>query len=156
MDAFTISVSHGLQYGVPLRASSAPWSGCAFEPAGMTDDPEVRIANSLVDYLFRRLALEYIPTRSASSSGSLACLNAQPTLPASRRPPRRPFRALTRQPIRLPCTPCCVGRTHPDCNGSPLRMTWVQMTRAGSCLSAPKVRHHQRLQLDIQGCGEPT
>jgi len=56
MDAFAISLSHGLQYGVPLRAFVDAFTGMRFEPAGMTDDPDLRISTSLIDYLFRRLA----------------------------------------------------------------------------------------------------
>lgn len=59
MDAFAIAVSHGLQYGVPLSAFSAAYIGSMFEPRGFTDDPEIRSAQSIVDYLFRRLELEY-------------------------------------------------------------------------------------------------
>src|SRR5690606_4457142 len=61
MDAFAISLSHGLQYGVPLRAFVEAFVGMRFEPAGITDDPDIRIASSLIDYLFRRLAVEYLP-----------------------------------------------------------------------------------------------
>ena len=46
MDAFAISVSHGLQYGVPLRSFVETFTSMRFEPAGMTDDPDIRIANS--------------------------------------------------------------------------------------------------------------
>ena len=60
MDAFAISVSHGLQYGVPLRSYVEAFTNMRFEPAGLTDDPELRIATSIVDYIFRRLALEYL------------------------------------------------------------------------------------------------
>ena len=60
MDAFAISVSHGLQYGVPLKSYIEAFTNVRFEPAGITDDPELRIASSLVDYIFRRLALEYL------------------------------------------------------------------------------------------------
>ena len=56
MDAFAISVSHGLQYGVPLEAFVEKFTNMRFEPAGMTDDPDLRFATSLVDYIFRRLA----------------------------------------------------------------------------------------------------
>ena len=59
MDAFAISVSMGLQYGVPLRAFVEKFTNMRFEPAGMTDDPDLRFATSLVDYIFRRLAVEY-------------------------------------------------------------------------------------------------
>jgi ribonucleoside-diphosphate reductase alpha chain len=82
MDAFAISVSHGLQYGVPLEAFVGALVGMRFEPAGMTDDPEVRIANSLVDYLFRRLAIEYLPLDVRESLGVLGTSErVQPTLP---------------------------------------------------------------------------
>ncbi|MYJ14363.1 MAG: vitamin B12-dependent ribonucleotide reductase, partial [Acidimicrobiia bacterium] len=60
MDAFAIAVSYGLQYGVPLRAYVDAFCGMRFEPAGVTDDGDVRIASSLMDYLFRRLALTYL------------------------------------------------------------------------------------------------
>ena len=55
MDAFAISLSLGLQYGVPLEAFVEKFTNMRFEPAGMTDDPDLRIATSLVDYIFRRL-----------------------------------------------------------------------------------------------------
>ncbi|MFW2383456.1 MAG: vitamin B12-dependent ribonucleotide reductase [Acidimicrobiales bacterium] len=60
MDGFAISVSHGLQYGVPLRNFVDTFTGMRFEPAGMTDDPDVRIASSIMDYLFRKLAVLYM------------------------------------------------------------------------------------------------
>ncbi|MGA7615349.1 MAG: vitamin B12-dependent ribonucleotide reductase, partial [Thermoanaerobaculia bacterium] len=60
MDAFAISVSHGLQYGVPLRSFVEAFTNMRFEPAGMTDDPDIRFASSLLDYIFRRLAVDYL------------------------------------------------------------------------------------------------
>ncbi len=60
MDAFAISLSHGLQYGVPLRTFVETFTGMRFEPAGMTDDPDLRIATSIMDYLFRKLAVLYL------------------------------------------------------------------------------------------------
>jgi ribonucleoside-diphosphate reductase alpha chain len=60
MDAFAISVSMGLQHGVPLATFVRHFTNMRFEPAGMTDDPELRFASSLVDYIFRRLAVEYM------------------------------------------------------------------------------------------------
>ncbi|MGH3624243.1 MAG: vitamin B12-dependent ribonucleotide reductase, partial [Sciscionella sp.] len=61
MDAFSMSISVGLQYGIPLEFYVSKFSNLRFEPAGMTDDPDVRIATSVLDYLFRRLALDYLP-----------------------------------------------------------------------------------------------
>jgi ribonucleoside-diphosphate reductase alpha chain len=64
MDAFAISVSIGLQYGVPLEAFVSKFINMRFEPAGMTDDAEVKFASSIVDYMFRRLAIEYLPAET--------------------------------------------------------------------------------------------
>ena len=82
MDAFAISVSHGLQYGVPLEAFVDMFVNTRFEPAGMTDDPDLRFATSLVDYIFRRLAVEYLPVEKREALGVLTVgERTQPTLP---------------------------------------------------------------------------
>jgi len=60
VDALAIAVSIGLQYGVPLESFVQKFTNLKFEPAGMTDDPDIRIAQSIVDYIFRRLALDYL------------------------------------------------------------------------------------------------
>ncbi|MGH3094597.1 MAG: vitamin B12-dependent ribonucleotide reductase [Streptosporangiales bacterium] len=67
MDAFSIAISIGLQYGVPLETFVRQFTNLRFEPAGLTDDPDVRMAQSIMDYVFRRLALDYLPyeTRAA-------------------------------------------------------------------------------------------
>jgi ribonucleoside-diphosphate reductase alpha chain len=61
MDAFAIAVSVGLQYGVPLETYVTKFMNMKFEPSGMTNDPDIRFASSIVDYVFRRLALDYLP-----------------------------------------------------------------------------------------------
>ena len=61
MDAFAIAVSLGLQYGVPLEAYVSKFINTKFEPSGMTNDPDIRFATSIVDYVFRRLALDHLP-----------------------------------------------------------------------------------------------
>jgi ribonucleoside-diphosphate reductase alpha chain len=82
MDAFAISVSHGLQYGVPLRAFVDMYTNMRFEPAGITDDAEIRFASSLVDYIFRRLAVEYLSAEERAELGILTVdERMQPTLP---------------------------------------------------------------------------
>jgi len=60
MDSFAISVSHGLQYGVPLKSYVKTLMGTSFAPAGITDDKDIRTASSITDYIFRRLALDYL------------------------------------------------------------------------------------------------
>ena len=69
MDAFSIAVSIGLQYGVPLETFVEKFANQRFEPAGMTDDADIRMAQSVMDYIFRRLALDYLPFESRSSLG---------------------------------------------------------------------------------------
>ena len=82
MDAFAISLSHGLQYGVPLAAFVETFVGVRFEPAGITDDPDIRIATSLMDYLFRKLAVMYLtPTERAALGVYTTGERTQPTLP---------------------------------------------------------------------------
>jgi ribonucleoside-diphosphate reductase alpha chain len=82
MDSFAISVSHGLQYGVPLRAFVETFTNRRFEPAGMTDDPDIRIATSLVDYIFRKLAVMYLSLEEREEIGVLTTgERTQPTLP---------------------------------------------------------------------------
>ena len=82
MDAFAKSISYGLQYGVPLRAFVEAFTNMRFEPAGMTDDPDIRFATSIMDYLFRRLAIEYLSYDERSELGIHTIdERLQPTLP---------------------------------------------------------------------------
>ena len=60
MDSFAISMSHGLQFGVPLKSYVKTLRGTSFAPFGITDDPEIRTASSVTDYIMRRLALDYL------------------------------------------------------------------------------------------------
>ncbi|KRV51457.1 vitamin B12-dependent ribonucleotide reductase [Wenjunlia vitaminophila] len=69
MDAFSIAVSVGLQYGVPLETYVSKFTNMRFEPAGLTDDPDLRMAQSIVDYIFRRLALDFLPFETRSALG---------------------------------------------------------------------------------------
>jgi ribonucleoside-diphosphate reductase alpha chain len=71
MDAFSIAVSIGLQYGVPLETFVEKFTNLRFEPAGMTDDSDIRMAQSMMDYIFRRLALDYLPFDQRSAMGLL-------------------------------------------------------------------------------------
>ena len=135
MDAFAMAISHGLQYGVPLRAYVDAFTGMRFEPAGITDDPDIRIATSLLDYLFRRLAVEYLePEERHGLAIYTTDERIQPTLPGVEEQvpvtvsgdvvepdPPSPF---TRQTPRDSAAPVCF-----DCG--------VLMVRAGSCHACP-------------------
>ncbi|PJE65091.1 ribonucleoside-diphosphate reductase, adenosylcobalamin-dependent [Candidatus Saccharibacteria bacterium CG10_big_fil_rev_8_21_14_0_10_47_8] len=60
MDAFGVSVSYGLQFGVPLKNYVRNFTNTSFAPAGITDDPDIRTASSIIDYIFRRLGKTYL------------------------------------------------------------------------------------------------
>jgi ribonucleoside-diphosphate reductase alpha chain len=135
MDAFAISVSHGLQYGVPLRAFVQAFVGMRFEPAGMTDDPDLRISTSIVDYLFRKLSLMYL---DPLERGELNILSTderiQPTLPGVEESVTETRQGMDMSP-HLP-TPQAAERRYVDIRATDAPLCMVcgnQMVRAGSC-----------------------
>jgi len=71
MDAFSMAISVGLQYGIPLESYVAKFTNMRFEPAGITDDADIRMASSVMDYIFRRLALDHLPYEQRSELGIL-------------------------------------------------------------------------------------
>ena len=104
MDAFSIAVSIGLQYGVPLETYVSKFTNLRFEPAGLTDDPDVRMAQSIMDYIFRRLALDYLTfeTRSAWASTPPRSASASSRPAPTSRSPRSPTRQLEDELESLP------------------------------------------------------
>jgi ribonucleoside-diphosphate reductase alpha chain len=72
MDAFSMAISISLQYGVPLEKWVEKFTNMRFEPAGITDDPDIRIASSVMDYVFRRLALDHLPYETRAEMGILS------------------------------------------------------------------------------------
>jgi ribonucleoside-diphosphate reductase alpha chain len=148
MDAFAISVSHGLQYGVPLEAFVEMFTNMRFEPAGMTDDPDIRFATSLVDYIFRRLAVEYMDPQKREAMGIMTVgERLQPTLPGVEEattpiapsldlPPedRAPSAALNLHPSVRP------AEETPRARATEVVLCHVcgdMMQRAGSCYACP-------------------
>ena len=69
MDSFSIAISIALQYGVPLEAFVSKFVNMRFEPAGLTDDPDIRMSQSIMDYIFRRLALDHLPAEQRAGLG---------------------------------------------------------------------------------------
>ncbi len=86
MDAFSIAVSIALQYGVPLEAFVSKFTNMRFDPAGMTDDPDIRMAQSIMDYIFRRLALDYLPYEERAALGIHTAEERAATLAAQSAP----------------------------------------------------------------------
>ncbi len=89
MDAFSIAISVGLQYGIPLESYVAKFTNMRFDPAGITDDPDIRMATSVMDYIFRRLALDHLSYEERGELGILtteertAQLNGEDHAPAA-------------------------------------------------------------------------
>jgi ribonucleoside-diphosphate reductase alpha chain len=69
MDSFATSISIGLQYGVPLEVLVNKFVHMRFEPSGYTSNPQIRIAKSITDYMFRWLALKFLPRESQIALG---------------------------------------------------------------------------------------
>ncbi|MBM4778049.1 MAG: vitamin B12-dependent ribonucleotide reductase [Archangiaceae bacterium] len=68
MDSFATAISLALQYGVPLQVLADKFSHTRFEPAGFTNNPDLPIAKSITDYIFRWLSLKFLPQEGASES----------------------------------------------------------------------------------------
>ena len=71
MNSFMISVSLGLQYGVPLEVYVSKFSHMRFEPSGMTNDPDIRAAKSIVDYIFRWMGKKFLSADQQEEAGIL-------------------------------------------------------------------------------------
>ena len=132
MDAFSISISLGLQHGVPLATYVRKFANMKFEPSGMTDDADLRIATSLVDYIFRRLALDYLSPSEREELGVLSVSERlQPTLPdiAEQATPSIGIEQ-PRQPVAVTEKPLARAEQHdaPMCYSC-----GNAMQRAGSC-----------------------
>src|SRR4029077_20231259 len=80
MDAFSIAISVGLQYGIPLESYVAKFTNMRFKPAGLTDDADIRIASSVMDYIFRRLALDHLPYEQRAALGILSAAERSASL----------------------------------------------------------------------------
>jgi ribonucleoside-diphosphate reductase alpha chain len=162
MDAFAKSISYGLQYGVPLRAFVEAFTNMRFEPAGMTDDPDIRIASSIMDYLFRRLGLEYLTYDERVELGIFSRdERLQPTLPGVdetvvetnsgnemvQDPKTIPSAGELADQMNAGLAPLAPSTDHSPAQGMPRVITHsdapmcmqcgVQMQRAGSCHACP-------------------
>ncbi|MEZ5216515.1 MAG: hypothetical protein R2715_07970 [Ilumatobacteraceae bacterium] len=162
MDAFAKTISYGLQYGVPLRAFVEAFTNMRFEPAGMTDDPDIRFASSIMDYLFRRLALNYLSYDERAELGIFSVdERLQPTLPGVEEsiienhngsdfvsdPKSVPSVEEFATQMELGTAPAAPSTDHSPAAGTPrpvyksdapmCMQCGVQMQRAGACHACP-------------------
>ena len=174
MDAFSIAISIALQYGVPLETYVQKFTNMRFEPAGMTDDPDIRMAQSVMDYIFRRLALDYLPFETRAELGIFTAEERAATVAATstarRRSSTRPETMTSRSTVetmrgsvpveaaqrragrhRARCTVvdrAASRRQQGTAADAPLCLSCgVKMRPAGSLLRLRVLRKHQRLQL---------
>lgn len=137
MDAFSIAVSLGLQHGVPLATYVRKYTNMRFEPAGMTDDAELRIATSLADYIFRRLAVDYLPAEERIELGiQTTNERIQPTLPGVEEG-STPSTGVVEAPTVL-SEPPSTTEAWPEAKDAPYcYQCGNAMQRAGSCYVCP-------------------
>jgi ribonucleoside-diphosphate reductase alpha chain len=143
MDAFSIAISLGLQHGVPLATYVKKYTNMRFEPAGMTDDPELRIAQSLVDYIFRRLAVDYLPYEERAELGVLTSAErTQLTLPGVEEAATPSFQVVEVNPlvedaVVAPPAPAAQPLFPAESDAPYCFQCGVQMIRSGSCHACP-------------------
>jgi ribonucleoside-diphosphate reductase alpha chain len=152
MDAFSVAISIALQYGVPLEAFVSKFVNMRFEPAGMTDDKDIRMAQSMMDYIFRRLALDYLPLETREALGiftaderalSVADYDAAGVSPAAIEAVVETLAAsIPAAPVSLPVVAPATAHSSSELleqitgktNDAPLCMTCgIKMRPAGSC-----------------------
>jgi ribonucleoside-diphosphate reductase alpha chain len=119
-DAFAQAISYALQYGVPLQVLVDKFSYVRFEPSGMTKNPEIRFAKSIVDYIFRWLATKFLSPEAQFHAGvngreldeshanghSLMPTSEVPAAPKSGLAPAAPFSTIQNQEDAPPCSTC--------------------------------------------------
>jgi ribonucleoside-diphosphate reductase alpha chain len=116
-DAFAQAISYALQYGVPLQALVDKFSHVRFEPSGMTRNPEIRFAKSIVDYIFRWLASKFLSPEAQYHAGvngrELDDHNGHSLTPTSEPPASTsspaqvsPFSTIQNQEDAPPCSTC--------------------------------------------------
>jgi len=130
-DAFAQAISYALQYGVPLQALVDKFSHARFEPSGMTKNPEVRFAKSIVDYIFRWMATKFLSPEAQFRAGvNIDEPTAKVEAPMMRMVMRNVYLRPTRSPMR-PKTRAPKGRTrNPAANASSAKTLRVAGSKA--------------------------
>ena len=128
MDAFSIATSIGLQYGVPLETFVQKFTNLKFEPAGLTDDSDVRMAQSIMDYVFRRLALDYLDFDTRSALGIHSAAERQRYLDTG-----------SHQPVSQGTTAAELVESEPTEKGAPVEASSVAAAAASELVEEAQV-----------------
>ncbi len=135
MDSFAISMSHGLQYGVPLKSYVGSLRGTSFAPSGITDDKDIRTATSITDYIVRRLALDYLPFDDRLELG-LASIDDMPEAQTTliEEPAEKPAEKVTEQKVEAKTSSTSAKKATQKDDNAPLCYNCGNQTqRSGSC-----------------------
>ncbi len=143
MNSFMISVSLGLQYGVPLEVYVSKFSHMRFEPSGMTNDADIRVAKSIVDYIFRWMGKKFLTSDQQEEAGILTAeVKARLAAAYSDDPAARCGRRGGR--VRAPGPDGALQPVGGRGRVRPLRRPHGQDRLV---LHVPRLRHEHRLQL---------
>jgi ribonucleoside-diphosphate reductase alpha chain len=181
MDAFSMAISVGLQYGIPLDSYVAKFTNMRFEPAGLTDDPDIRIASSVMDYIFRRLALDHLPYEDRAALGILSAAERaaevaghDPNIPAGLGDDPDPVelaqsaavenpvsseRAVVHAPVPAPASPAEPSRPAPAAPHSTAELIEAQQGRTADaplCLTCGTKMRPAGSCYVCEGCGSTS
>ena len=134
MDAFAIAVSIALQYGVPLETYVEKFVNTKFEPSGMTRNPDVRFAKSIVDYIFRWMASKFLSPEAQFHAG----VNnreeaAEPAVPVPQASVSAPVAAAVSVSTTVVSTSSSFAAMRNQEDAPPCSMCGSIMVRSGSC-----------------------
>jgi ribonucleoside-diphosphate reductase alpha chain len=133
-DAFAQAISYALQYGVPLQALVDKFSHARFEPSGMTKNPEIRFAKSIVDYIFRWLATKFLSPEAQYRAG----VNIEQPVENGDATPAQPVRAIRfpaeeRSTSKVEAKPTSFAAIQNQEDAPPCSTCGSIMIRSGSC-----------------------
>ena len=178
MDAFSVAVSVGLQYGIPLDSYVAKFTNMRFEPAGLTDDPDIRIASSVMDYIFRRLALDHLPYEQRAELGILSAAERAAEVAghdpaglsddldpeelaqsAAVEQPVHTERPVVQRPVQPSVSPAAPGRATPAAPHSSIELVEAQQGRTADaplCLTCGTKMRPAGSCYVCEGCGSTS
>lgn len=159
MDSFARSISYGLQYGVPLKVYVKGMTNMSFVPAGITDDAEIRTASSLVDYIFRRLALTYLSFDDRLELG-LASIDdmpdAQTSLLAAEEQSQADFTIMPELTPAKPQEPTAAAAPQPNLSSTPAPVKAVSDSTAPLCYNCGNQTQRAGSCYVCTACGSTT
>jgi len=156
IDAFAISVSHGLQFGVPLKDYVKSFTSMTFAPSGITDDAEIRTASSLVDYMFRRLALSYLSFDDRLELG-LANFEDMPVSQTTLELAEAPVeQQLVADPVEVPAQPAFEAVRQPATAAAPVAKEVTKDAAAPLCYNCGNQTQRSGSCYVCTSCGSTT